>query len=44
MSEFTVRTRKFLNNPLLGRKQFVLDVIHPGIWRQVLEHNRLSLS
>ena len=31
MSEFTVRTRKFQNNPLLGRKQFVLDVIHPGM-------------
>ena len=31
MGEFTVRTRKFLNNPLLGRKQFVLDVIHPGM-------------
>mmetsp|Transcript_156964 Transcript_156964/g.278496 ORF Transcript_156964/g.278496 Transcript_156964/m.278496 type:complete len:134 (+) Transcript_156964:86-487(+) len=30
MSEFTVRTRKFKQNPLLGRKQFVLDVIHPG--------------
>merc|ERR1719411_888303 len=28
--EFTVRTRKFKQNPLLGRKQFVLDVIHPG--------------
>merc|ERR1712050_490691 len=27
---FTVRTRKFKQNPLLGRKQFVLDVIHPG--------------
>ena len=31
MSEFTVRTRKFQNNPLLGRKQFVLDAIHPGM-------------
>ncbi|CAK9001330.1 unnamed protein product [Durusdinium trenchii] len=31
MSEFTIRTRKFQNNPLLGRKQFVLDVIHPGM-------------
>merc|ERR1712187_250183 len=28
--EFTVRTRKFKQNPLLGRKQFVLDIIHPG--------------
>mmetsp|Transcript_26452 Transcript_26452/g.76123 ORF Transcript_26452/g.76123 Transcript_26452/m.76123 type:complete len:132 (+) Transcript_26452:48-443(+) len=29
--EFTVRTRKFKTNPLLGRKQFVLDVIHPSL-------------
>merc|ERR1719362_1914337 len=29
--EFTVRTRKFKQNPLLGRKQFVLDIIHPHI-------------
>merc|ERR1712060_494202 len=29
--EFTVRTRKFKQNPLLGRKQFVLDIIHPGL-------------
>ena len=27
---FNVRTRKFKENPLLGRKQFVVDVIHPG--------------
>ena len=25
----TVRTRKFIRNPLLQRKQFVVDVIHP---------------
>mmetsp|Transcript_86129 Transcript_86129/g.224679 ORF Transcript_86129/g.224679 Transcript_86129/m.224679 type:complete len:131 (+) Transcript_86129:98-490(+) len=31
MSEFTVRTRKFKQNPLLGRKQFVLDIIHPSM-------------
>merc|ERR1719327_1578487 len=31
MSDFTVRTRKFKQNPLLGRKQFVLDVIHPNL-------------
>merc|ERR1719384_291851 len=31
MVEFTIRTRKFKTNPLLGRKQFVLDVIHPGL-------------
>ena len=26
----TIRTRKFIRNPLLQRKQFVVDVIHPG--------------
>lgn len=26
----TVRTKKFKSNPLLGRKQFVIDVLHPG--------------
>merc|ERR1712137_330660 len=31
MSDFTIRTRKFKQNPLLGRKQFVLDIIHPGL-------------
>eukprot|EP00930_Biecheleria_cincta_P068547 TRINITY_DN5604_c0_g3_i2.p2 TRINITY_DN5604_c0_g3~~TRINITY_DN5604_c0_g3_i2.p2 ORF type:complete len:134 (-),score=35.10 TRINITY_DN5604_c0_g3_i2:56-457(-) len=31
MSEFTIRTRKFKSNPLLGRKQFVLDIIHPSM-------------
>ena len=30
MGLITVRTRKFKNNPLLGRKQFVVDVLHPG--------------
>mmetsp|Transcript_49588 Transcript_49588/g.114938 ORF Transcript_49588/g.114938 Transcript_49588/m.114938 type:complete len:134 (-) Transcript_49588:108-509(-) len=33
MTEFTIRTRKFKSNPLLGRKQFVLDVIHPNMGR-----------
>jgi len=26
----TIRTRKFLTNRLLQRKQFVVDVLHPG--------------
>jgi small subunit ribosomal protein S24e len=26
----TIRTRKFLTNRLLARKQFVIDVIHPN--------------
>ncbi|XP_017768360.1 PREDICTED: 40S ribosomal protein S24 isoform X4 [Nicrophorus vespilloides] len=33
MSEgtFTIRTRKFMTNRLLCRKQMVVDVIHPGL-------------
>jgi small subunit ribosomal protein S24e len=27
---YTIRTRKFISNPLLGRKQMVVDVLHPG--------------
>ncbi|KAI9682968.1 MAG: hypothetical protein M1829_006404 [Trizodia sp. TS-e1964] len=26
----TIRTRKFIRNPLLGRKQMVIDVLHPN--------------
>jgi|UniRef100_A0A7S3B6V9 small subunit ribosomal protein S24e len=26
----TIRTRKFMTNRLLARKQFVVDVLHPG--------------
>ncbi|XP_053991277.1 uncharacterized protein LOC128883196 [Hylaeus volcanicus] len=26
---YTIRVRKFLSNPLLERKQFVLEVLHP---------------
>merc|ERR1719440_1720446 len=26
----TLRTRNFMSNPLLCRRQFILDVIHPG--------------
>ena len=26
----TIRTRKFISNPLLQRKQFVVDVLHPN--------------
>ncbi|WPH03083.1 putative ribosomal protein S24e [Acrodontium crateriforme] len=28
--QVTLRTRKFIRNPLLGRKQMVVDVLHPG--------------
>ncbi|KAI8903207.1 ribosomal protein S24 [Gorgonomyces haynaldii] len=30
MSEVTLRTRKFLTNRLLQRKQMIVDVLHPG--------------
>ncbi|XP_067936140.1 small ribosomal subunit protein eS24-like [Watersipora subatra] len=30
MSEATVRTRKFMTNRLLNRKQMVVDILHPG--------------
>merc|ERR1712139_130247 len=30
MSGYTVRTRKFLTNRLLSRKQMVVDVLHPN--------------
>lgn len=26
----TIRTKKFMRNPLLRRRQFVVDVLHPG--------------
>mmetsp|Transcript_14007 Transcript_14007/g.24550 ORF Transcript_14007/g.24550 Transcript_14007/m.24550 type:complete len:132 (-) Transcript_14007:445-840(-) len=26
----TIRTRKFMNNSLLQRRQFIIDVVHPG--------------
>ena len=28
--QVTIRTRKFLRNPLLQRRQFVVDVLHPN--------------
>ncbi|KAK4247853.1 ribosomal protein S24e-domain-containing protein [Corynascus novoguineensis] len=28
-SPVTLRTRKFIRNPLLGRKQMVVDILHP---------------
>jgi len=30
MASATIRTRKYLSNPLLRRKQMVVDVVHPG--------------
>lgn len=38
----TLRTRKFQTNPLLQRKQFVLDVLHPtraNVSKQELREN-----
>ena len=31
MSTATIRTRKFMTNRLLARKQMVCDVLHPGL-------------
>ena len=31
MTNFTIKTRKVMTNPLLGRRQMVLDVFHPEI-------------
>merc|ERR1711877_53686 len=28
--QVTLRTRKFIRNPLLGRKQMVVDILHPN--------------
>ncbi len=28
--DFVVRTKKFMTNPLLARKQFTVEVLHPG--------------
>eukprot|EP00396_MALV-II-16_sp_LP-1_P000166 gene167-151_t len=39
-----VRTRKFKNNPLLGRKQFVVDVNHPGLANLSKEDCRAKLA
>ncbi|KAI8852515.1 ribosomal protein L23/L15e core domain-containing protein [Chytridium lagenaria] len=36
----TIRTRKFLTNRLLQRRQFVVDVIHPG--RPNISHKELG--
>ena len=30
MADVTVRTRKFMRNTLMSRRQMVIDVIHPG--------------
>jgi len=30
VSDVNIKTRKFLKNALLGRKQFVIEVVHPG--------------
>ncbi|CAG8593543.1 23430_t:CDS:2 [Dentiscutata erythropus] len=40
----TLRTRKFLTNRLLNRKQFVVDVIHPGLSNLSKDDIREKLS
>eukprot|EP00056_Hartaetosiga_gracilis_P009029 m.129424 g.129424 ORF g.129424 m.129424 type:complete len:128 (+) comp13046_c4_seq1:980-1363(+) len=40
----TIRTRKFITNRLLGRRQMVVDVIHPGLANVSKEDLRVKLS
>lgn len=45
MSEaVTVRTRKFMRNSLLGRRQMIVDVFHPGKPPVSKEDLRVSLA
>jgi hypothetical protein len=40
-SQVTLRTRKFIRNPLLGRKQMVVCVIFPSTFRRLqIWHDR----
>jgi len=40
----TLRTRKFIRNPLLGRKQMVVDVLHPNRANVSKDELRTKLS
>mmetsp|Transcript_20066 Transcript_20066/g.50248 ORF Transcript_20066/g.50248 Transcript_20066/m.50248 type:complete len:134 (-) Transcript_20066:156-557(-) len=44
MANFTVRTRKFLRNAVCGRRQMVVDVIHPGVATVSKEDIKKSLT
>ncbi|CAO3596754.1 ribosomal protein L23/L15e core domain-containing protein [Absidia repens] len=43
-SSVTIRTRKFITNRLLQRKQMVVDVIHPGLANLSREEIREKLG
>ncbi|KAK6420696.1 hypothetical protein LTR95_016911 [Oleoguttula sp. CCFEE 5521] len=43
-SQVTLRTRKFIRNPLLGRKQMVVDVLHPNRPNVAKDELRQKLS
>ncbi|KAK3058829.1 hypothetical protein LTR09_000394 [Extremus antarcticus] len=43
-SQVTLRTRKFIRNPLLGRKQMVVDVLHPNRPNVAKDELRTKLS
>ncbi|KAJ1952944.1 ribosomal 40S subunit protein S24B [Linderina pennispora] len=43
-STVTIRTRKFMTNRLLQRKQMVVDIIHPGLANISKEELREKLS
>merc|ERR1712039_846185 len=40
----TIRTRKFMTNRLLARKQFVIDVLHPGAQSLTTEQVREKIA
>lgn len=40
----TVRTRRFMSNRLLNRKQFIVDIVHPGNTGVSKEEIRKKLS
>ena len=40
-AEFTVRTAKFLTNPLMSRRQFVVELTHPN-WCGTVSHKLIK--
>ncbi|KAF2675556.1 hypothetical protein BT63DRAFT_420754 [Microthyrium microscopicum] len=43
-SQVTLRTRKFIRNPLLQRRQMVVDVLHPNRANVAKDELRVKLS
>merc|ERR1712107_562399 len=44
MGEWTIRTKKFITNPLLGRKQMIVEVIHPNMAAVKKDDIRVKLA